>query len=160
MIKGAIPAALGFFALCLPLSAQPPLGPGQRFYDGTLLDYASVPSPWASLENRERFFFSSAFGAMRPSENYLPAFDPGESPSYAGPTTPNNKHAVDSLELRAPDRFYYGGEFGVLYGKSTGKYGREDFSTYITGTIGNDKFQITAGYLHQDTSWNVPRRRR
>jgi hypothetical protein len=161
MIKGAIPAALGFFALCAPLSAEQPLRPEQRLYSASLLDYPTVQSPWASLENRDRFFFSTAFGSMRPSENYLPDFDPAEPLSYAAPTTLDNKnspsHAVD---LRAPDRFYYGGELGFLYGKSSGKYGREDFSTYILGTIGNDHFQITAGFLHQETNWNVPRRRR
>lgn len=156
MTKRLLFAVAGFFGLCLPLAAQQHLNPV------SLLDYPSTQSsPWASLENRDRFFFSTAFGSMRPSENYLPAFDTAEPFSAAAPTTKDNKNSSDQVvDLRAPDRFYYGGEFGVLYGKSTGKYGREDFSTYILGTIGNDKFQITAGYLHQETNWTVPRRRR
>jgi hypothetical protein len=157
MIKGAIAAALGFFALCLPLGAQQLSGPERLLLGGSALDYAQ--SPWVSLENRDRFLFSTAFGSMRPSENYLPAFDPSQSMSYSTPRTLNDKNPVDGLvELTAPNRFYYGGEFGVLYGKSTGKYGREDFSSYILGTIGNDKFQITAGFLHQETTVNYPRR--
>jgi hypothetical protein len=163
MIKGAIPAAVGFFALCLSLSAQQPLGPEQRLYSASLLDYPTVESPWASLENRDRFFFSTAFGSMRPSENYLPVLDPSEPLSYAAPATSDSKNSLDRVvDLRAPNRFSYGGEIGFLYGKSTGKqgYGREDFQTYILGTVGNDKFQITAGFLHQETTVNVPRRRR
>ena len=34
-------------------------------------------------------------------------------------------------------------------GLLSGKYGREDFESYIIGTVGNDKFSITAGYLQQ-----------
>jgi hypothetical protein len=161
MIKGAIPAALGFFAFCLPLPAQQPVGPEQRLFDSASLDYSSLQSPWNSLENRDRFFFSTAFGSMRPAENYLPVFDPTEPLSYAAPATTSRRNSLDNLvDLRAPDRFSYGGEIGFLYGKSTGKYGREDFQTYILGTVGNDKFQITAGFLHQETTVNAPRRRR
>jgi hypothetical protein len=59
--------------------------------------------------------------------------------------------------MRAPDRVYVGGEVGFLYGRSSGKYGREDFQTYIIGTVGNEKFSITAGYLYQESSGRVPR---
>lgn len=157
MTKRVFFAVAGFLALCLPLSAQPPAGPEQRLFDTARLDYAA--SPWVSLENRDRFLFSTAFGSVRPSENYLPPFDPSESLSYSAPATTSRKNSVDNLvELTAPNRFYYGGEFGILYGKSTGKYGREDFSSYILGTIGTDKFQITAGFLHQETTVNFPRR--
>jgi hypothetical protein len=157
MIKGAIAAVLGFFALCLPLGAQQLSGPERLLLDGTGLDYAQ--SPWVSLENRDRFLFSTAFGSMRPSENYLPAVDPTGPLSYSAPRTLSDKNPVDNIvELTAPSRFYYGGEFGFLYGKSTGKYGREDFSSYILGTIGNDKFQLTAGFFHQETTVNFPRR--
>jgi hypothetical protein len=157
MIKGAIPAALGFFALCLPLGAQQLSGPERLLLGGTALDYAQ--SPWVSLENRDPFLFSTAFGSMRPVENYLPAFDPSEKLSYAAPRTADSKNPVDNIvELTAPSRFYYGGELGFLYGKSTGKYGREDFSSYILGTIGTEHFQLTAGFLHQETTFNFPRR--
>lgn len=161
MIKGAISAALGLFALCLPVSAQQPLGPQQRLFETASLDYSSRYSPWNSLENNDRFFFSTAFGSMRPSENYLPAFDPSEVRNYDARARGDSKDSLDSVvDLRRPERFTYGGEIGFLYGKSTGKYGREDFSAYILGTVGNDKFQITAGYLRQETTVNVPRRRR
>jgi hypothetical protein len=55
--------------------------------------------------------------------------------------------------LESPlDRFYYGGEIGVLYGQWTGKGGGDLFETYVVGTVGNDKFQITAGAAYQEWS--------
>ena len=65
-------------------------------------------------------------------------------------------------DLRAPRRLQYGGEIGFLYGKSSGSrgYGREDFAGYIVGTVGNDKFSLTAGFYHQETTFSGPRWRR
>ncbi len=47
---------------------------------------------------------------------------------------------------------YYGGEVGFLYGRWSGNGGGDMYETYITGTVGNDKFQITAGASYDD--WN------
>lgn len=55
--------------------------------------------------------------------------------------------------------FDYGGEVGFMYGRSTGKYGREDYSTYIIGGVGNEKFNITAGAYYHESTWRAPRRR-
>ena len=98
---------------------------------------------------------------MRTTENFLPAYSPWESQTYALPYAANRRNPVDSVvDLRAPAKIQFGGEMGFLYGKSSGKYGREDFSSYIIGTVGNDKFSITAGFLHQETTFNGPRWRR
>ena len=64
------------------------------------------------------------------------------------------------IELDARNRIRFGGESGIFYGKSTGKYGREDFIRYISGTIGNEIFSISVGYSHQETTFDAPRRRR
>ncbi len=45
-----------------------------------------------------------------------------------------------------------GGEIGVFYGGSGGKYGREDFQAYILGGVGNEKLQISAGASYQESS--------
>jgi hypothetical protein len=50
------------------------------------------------------------------------------------------------------DRVYYGGEVGVLYGQWSGKGGGNMWETYVVGTVGNDKFQITAGAAFDE--WN------
>jgi hypothetical protein len=54
----------------------------------------------------------------------------------------------------APNTVYCGGEVGVLYGRWSGKGGGDMWETYITGTVGNDKFQITAGASYDEWSGN------
>jgi len=53
---------------------------------------------------------------------------------------------------------YYGGEVGFFYGHSSGKFGGDEFGTYIEGGVGNDKFQINAGASYQEWNGRVPRR--
>jgi len=52
---------------------------------------------------------------------------------------------------------YYGGEVGVFYGHSSGKFGGDEFGTYIFGGVGTDKFQINAGASYQEWNGHVPR---
>lgn len=84
-------------------------------------------------------------------------------------------NAVDVHKVGAPPRYgtegpggvvnlrtnpiYTGGEVGVFYGRSTGKYGREDYSAYVVGGIGTDKFNITVGASYQESTIRLPRRR-
>ena len=82
------------------------------------------------------------------------------SPNGFGPAPTNKGRAVsnsrpenfgtdpkDSPEmmLSPPDRIYYGGEIGFLYGHSMGKGSGDLMESYIMGHVGNDHFQITAG---------------
>lgn len=155
MMKVALLAVAGFLAVETSSLAQPL----DLFGGGTLLDQPSISSPWSSLESQDRFFFSSAFGSMRATPEYLPAFDPSEplTASYA----PDNKNSVDRIvDLRAPNKVQFGGEIGFLYGKSTGRYGREDFAGYVIGTVGTEHFSITAGYYRQESSFSNSRWRR
>ena len=55
------------------------------------------------------------------------------------------------------DPAYCFGEVGVFYGSSSGKFGGEQFETYIMGGVGNEKFQITAGASYETSSIRVPR---
>ena len=55
------------------------------------------------------------------------------------------------------DPAYSSGEIGAYYGRSGGKYGSEVMGSYIVGTVGNDKFQITAGASYEEWSGRVPR---
>ena len=161
MTKRALLAVAGFLGLCFSVSAQQALMPEQFQVEGATLDRAWMRAPIVSLEDQDRFFFSTAFGSMRPTENYLPAYGPWEPQSTAYQNSPSRRNALDNaVDWQAPNRVQFGGEIGFLFGKSTGKYGREDFSSYIIGTLGNDKFSITAGYYHQDTTFNNPRWRR
>ena len=54
--------------------------------------------------------------------------------------------------ISSRDSFYYGGEVGFLYGHSTGKFGGDLFQTYMLGTVGNDKFQITVSTAYEEWS--------
>ena len=155
MIRRAFFAVIGIVALALPLVAQPP---EQLLLDG---DTPWRQQPWSSLENHDKFFFSSAFGSMRTTREFLPNFDPSEPLTMAYLPSGDSKDSLDRIiDLQAPSKIRFGGEVGFLYGKSTGKYGREDFAGYIIGTVGNEKFSINVGYLHQESTFNVPRRRR
>jgi len=99
---------------------------------------------------------------MRATPEYLPAFNPSDSMTY-GYLAPDNKTSIDRVvQLQSPDKVRFGGEIGFLYGKSSGSngFGREDFAGYVIGTVGNDKFSITAGYYRQETNFSGPRWRR
>jgi len=160
MIRGALFAVAGFLGLCISVSAQQTPRPEPLQLDRAL-DRPYLGLPPITLEDRDRIFFSTAFGSLRPEVNFLPPYSPWESQDYALPYVPGSKNSRDDVVYRRnPDRIQYGGEIGFLYGKSSGKYGREDFESYIIGTIGNDKFSITAGFLHQETTFNNPRWRR
>jgi len=156
MMKRAVLVLAGLLSLSSSL-------PAQGLFGGTLFDQTAINSPWASLESQDRFMFSTAFGSMRaPTQEYLPAFNPSESASY-GYLAPDNKTSVDRVvDLHAPNNVRFGGEIGFLYGKSTGSngFGREDFAGYVIGTVGTDKFSITAGFYRQETNYNSPRFRR
>jgi hypothetical protein len=156
MMKRALLTIAGFLALSASL---PALSPGDILLEGPLWDRPQ--SPWASLESQDRFFFNTAFGSMRQTPEYLPVFDPAQSLTAPYLSPAERRNSVDKIvDLRAPDRVQFGGEIGFLYGKSTGKYGREDFAGYVIGTVGNDQFSITAGYYRQESTFNNPRWRR
>ena len=154
MMKRAVLALAGL--LCLGQSSL-----WAQAFGATLFDQTSTNSPWVLLDRQDRFSFSTAFGSMRRTPEFLPAFNPSESLSTAY-LAPDNKSSVDKIvELRKPSDIRLGGEMGFLYGKSTGSgFGREDFAGYILGTVGNDYFSITAGYYRQETSFSGPRWRR
>ena len=153
MTKRALFAVAGFFGLCLSLPAQ---SPEQLFFDG-----GTLYRPSLSLADQDRFFFSTTFGSMHATSDFLPTFSPARPRSVVSPAMLDSKDSFDDVvEMRAPNRVYVGGEVGFFYGKSSGEYGREDFGSYIIGTIGTEKFSITAGYLRQESSGRVPRWRR
>jgi hypothetical protein len=146
--------ALLTVAVFLALGSSSFAQPLEQFLGGGLLDQPSINSPWALLDSQDRFSFSTGFGSMRTTPEYLPALTPSEPMSMAYLT--DNKDSVDrAVELHPVDKIRFGGEIGFLYGKSTGSgFGREDYAGYIIGTVGNEHFSITAGYYRQETSFS------
>src|SRR5947207_7546290 len=125
MINRVFFAVAGFAGLCFCLAAEPTRGADQLQLDGSMLDRSLLRSPSLSLEDSERFFFSTSFGWMQPTADFLPAFNPVQ-PRRVASSNVSRKDSIDEVvDLRSPDRIRVGGEIGFLYGRSSGKYGRE-----------------------------------
>ena len=59
---------------------------------------------------------------------------------------------MPGIMMSLPDQVYYGGEVGVMYGRWTGKGGGDLMESYMMGTVGNDKFQISVGAEYEESS--------
>ena len=181
--KRVLPAALALFACCVSAFAQTGVDTIVReeleqiaatevhgalslgrpdLFSG--VDSATLIHglPVLTLLDGRRFPISSELGrmGMTPFDVFPVAFlsavevqKPGWSPRYGG----DAKGGVVNLLTR---RFDYGGEVGFFYGRSDGKYGREDYSGYIIGGVGNEKFNITVGAAYSESEVRVPRGRR
>jgi len=64
----------------------------------------------------------------------------------------DGKDSPDEMLSSSLNPIYYGGEVGFLYGRWSGKGGGDMWESYVVGTVGNDKFQITAGASYDE--WN------
>ena len=69
----------------------------------------------------------------------------GASPAYATDAA----GGIVDLRLR---QVATGGEVGVFYGGSGGKYGGHDLDAYIVGGVGVPNFEISAGASYQNSS--------
>lgn len=159
MIKRAMLAVAGFLGCSLPLSALQAQMPGQIPFESTSLDRAFFsPQPF-SLTDSERFSFAAL--SWQTPVSFLPSFSPREPRSVSSSTFADSKNPLDNtVELRARDRVYVGGEIGFLYGKSSGKYGRDVESGYVIGEIGNDYFHLSVGTSYTKSSGSGPGWRR
>lgn len=66
------------------------------------------------------------------------------------------KDAPDEL-MTPVNSYYVGGEVGFMYGHSSGKWGRDEFGSYIVGGVGDDKFNITVGASSEQSTGRIPR---
>ena len=115
--------------------------------------------------DRSYGFASSWVELGFPSADFLPAAFLSGAQSPAQRPSAGRVHGRDGKDLGAdakdsPDEMlsssgnpiYSGGEVGFLYGRWSGKGGGDMWESYIEGTVGNDKFQITAGASYEE--WN------
>ena len=182
MIKRALPGVLGFLSLCLPLAAQQTEDETialEQLRGTSALDAAAVLTlyqpdifstvdsavlihglPVLPLLDGRRFPVSSELAriGMMPLDIFPVAL------VSAVEVPKRNASPIDSKDLpgevdysRSNRDLYSSGEMGVLYGTTTGKFGYETKQAYIQGTVGNDKFQITAGVSSEESSWRFPR---
>jgi len=69
----------------------------------------------------------------------------------------DSKDLPGEIMVPPPDRIYYGGEIGFMYGQWSGKGSGDMMESYILGQVGNDHFQITAGAAYEDWSGHTSR---
>jgi hypothetical protein len=177
MIRRTLVAVAAFFAVCFSLSAQSPgpiqpgffalnqLGPGGVAGAQSALAQAGIlPNNTydglASLTLADGRFFSfpSAFGWMEltATPDFLPATTL-EAPRRVAPVATTYRTDAGTKAMELLPRFDYAhGEVGFLYGKSSGKFGREVKEGYILSEFGNDKTQITVGASYGQSNGRVP----
>jgi hypothetical protein len=174
MIKRAL-IVVAFLALCFPLAAQTPsldASSAFAFYRPEI--FSTVDSlalidrlPVLNFLDGTRLPVSSEMGRMGtapvefPSLTYMSvAYVSAAKGRNVNAARVSGKDGKDSSAevMTAPSApYYYGGEVGFMYGHSSGKFGGDEFGTYIDGTVGNDKFQINAGASYQEWNGHVPR---
>jgi hypothetical protein len=108
-------------------------------------------SSWVQLGFTSAAFLPTAFlssaqpAAQRPSAGRVHGTDDKDLGTDA-------KDSPDEMLSSSANPTYYGGEVGFLYGRWSGKGGGDMWESYVVGTVGNDKFQITAGASYDE--WN------
>jgi hypothetical protein len=154
----------------LSLSVYPPKNSGAAD-TSLLLHKGSVPL-WLDGPGLSNGIAGSSYGftsswvqlGFTPADCLPAAFLSGAQPPAQRPSA-GRVHGTDGKDLGAdakgsPDEMlsssanpvYYGGEVGFLYGRWSGKGGGDMWESYVVGTVGNDKFQITAGASYDE--WN------
>jgi hypothetical protein len=124
---------------------------GKQVSTGVIDPGYSFASEWVQLGFTSADFLPAAFlsgaqpPAQRPSAGRIRTTDGRDLGVDA-------KDSPDEMLNSSANPVYYGGEVGVLYGRWSGKGGGDMWETYIVGTVGNDKFQITAGASYDE--WN------
>lgn len=175
MIKRAL-LVVGFLALCFPLAAQTPsldASSAFAFYRPEI--FSTVDSlalidrlPILNFLDGTRLPVSSEMGRMGtapvefPSITYMSlayvSAAKGRNGNAAQVSGKDGKDSSAEVMSAASNSYYYGGEVGFMYGHSSGKFGGDEFGTYIDGVVGNDKFQINAGASYEEWNGRFPRR--
>jgi hypothetical protein len=155
--KRALSAVAGFLGLCLPLSAQAQTQSKAGADMFSALNNSFLRPPLA-LSDGWPFSFSSAFNWIEMTSNFLPALDTAmpAKDSTRDTATERRGYSKDSskevVDVRPKLLDYVSGEVGFLYGRSTGKFGREVEQGYIIGEVGDDKFHITVGAAYENST--------
>ena len=176
MMKRALVVIVGLLGFCFPLPAQqtPDAGSELTLYRPgifrtlnssvllhslpvlNLLDGQRLPvsSELVRLEIAPLNLFSNAPSRVAETQKVsaAPVYQTDGKDSGTDP-----KYSPAEMISSPLDRIYYGGEVGILYGHSTGKFGGDLLQTYMVGEVGNDKFHITVGTSYEESSGRLPR---
>ncbi len=74
-----------------------------------------------------------------------PVIDPKDGKDYS---------SVESMAAEKAALTWTGGEVGFIYGHSSGKFGGDEFTSYIMGSVGNDHLQINVGAGYEETHYS------
>ncbi len=74
-----------------------------------------------------------------------PVIDPKDGKDYS---------SVESMAAEKAALTWTGGEVGFIYGHSSGKFGGDEFTSYIMGSVGNDHLQINVGAGYEETHFS------
>jgi hypothetical protein len=77
-----------------------------------------------------------------------PVRDPKDGKDYS---------SVESMAMEKASLSWTGGEVGFMYGHGSGRFGGDEFSTYILGGVGNDHLQINVGAAYDETHFSHSR---
>jgi hypothetical protein len=187
MIRRALSVAAGLLGVCFALAAQQTSWRGETQNDHATALKLYQPKIFSAKNSSLLFHKGPVYawsdGGRLASNNALaeigmasldlfPVADlspdtSGVATRKKGSATPDSSRGTfesDGKELPGtmmslPDQVYYGGEVGVLYGRWTGKGGGDLMQSYILGTVGNDKFQISVGAEYDESSGHSARYR-
>jgi hypothetical protein len=81
------------------------------------------------------------------------------SASVKDPKDGKDYSSVEAMALEKASLAFTGGEVGFMYGHSSGKFGGDEFTSYIMGGVGNDKMQINVGASYQEFNGHFSRSR-
>src|SRR5881398_336869 len=162
-----VPAVAAFVALCFPLAAQQPFDSNSTFVFYRPDIFTSVDSSALVRELPMTEFLdgrlpgSTALGRMgtAPVVNFpiaLVSAQPRKKGTVSGPVKDpkdgKDDSWAESMAMEKASLSWTGGEIGIFYGHSaSGKYSGDEFGSYITGSVGNEHVQITAGAGYEES---------
>src|SRR5947209_7657604 len=100
--------------------------------------------------------FSTALVSAEPRQKNTtkvaagPVMDPKDGKDYS---------SVESMAVEKAALTWTGGEVGFMYGHSSGKFGGDEFTSYIMGGVGNEHLQINVGASYQEFNGHFSRTR-
>jgi hypothetical protein len=133
-----------------------------RLDTDNMLNNSSFRLPSLTLADGGLFSFSGAvappllFNWMETTTpDFLPALPTAapERANTAASSAATPKDSSKEVDVRRSSLFDYAhGEVGALYGRSSGKFGREVEQGYFIGEVGDDKFHISVGASYENST--------
>ena len=174
-MKRALFAVLGWLTLSFPLTAQQPFDSASTFVFYRPEIFTSVDSAALVRELPMTEFLdgrlpgSTALGRMgtAPVANFPMALvNAGPRQKGNGTVTPvrdpkdgKDYSSAEAMALEKASLAWTGGEVGFYYGHASGKFGGDEFGSYITGGVGNEHLQINVGASYQEFNGHFSRSR-